>query len=121
MKELNKAFKSLKLIEKETDGVKFFKAQGGIYIELSDGHNLRLDEVEIKNHATRYDLLEFERKQKEKKLGTYRITTFFLNSYSTKELSYQEAVEKYGLEEFEQSIDANAFYSNIISQKIKED
>jgi hypothetical protein len=52
-------------------------------------------------------------------MGKYRITIFGLKSYKTEELTSLEAIKKYGLKRFTESINANAFYNNMVSHKIK--
>ena len=51
----------------------------------------------------------------------YIVTSFGLKSYKTEELTSLEAIKKYGLNRFMKSINANAFYSDMVSHKLKED
>jgi hypothetical protein len=54
-------------------------------------------------------------------MAKYRVTIFGLKSYKTEVLTSLEAIKKYGLKRFTESINANAFYNSMVSIKIKED
>jgi len=47
----------------------------------------------------------------------YTITVFTFNKYYTYQLTALEAIRKYGMNKFIKSINANAFYENMISVK----